>query len=337
MFSAIRCFSLMSFLIVASISLLGCQKHSEDSNEPSPNQDQGAQFPADTEEEKTCMSQGWEKANFLIGSLARRVLWKGPSIWNRGTILVLHGGGGKASDFCVGGPGVQPQIEFANLAVSEGFGVILLESTDGLVTDAQGRACGKRFDFSVLNRDNIDLPYIQYALTDLVTSIRPAGSSGKLFMTGLSTGGYMTTRAASHFDNLVTAFAPVSAGDPYGTDTVCDPSLSPRDSAVGILKDRETNLEITDDDACTASTYSNESPWESSNPSQKPIFKTFLHPYDGIVDLSCKSKVRNMLLSKGYTDGGYYSVPSTGPKNVGYHLWLYVYNTQIINFFKSVN
>lgn len=332
MFSKMRFSALNTGLILVVALVMGCQKPANDTDG---SLEASSPFAADTEQEKTCIADGWTKINFMVGARARKILWKGPSLWTRGTIFILHGGGGKASDFCTGGPAVQPQIEFANLAISEGFGVILLESTDGIVTDAQGRTCGKRFDFSVINRDNIDLPYIQYALTDLVNSLRPTGSNQNLFLTGLSTGGYMTIRAASHFDNLVKAFAPVSAGDPYGTDTVCDPNLSPRDSAVGILKDRETNLEIISDNACVASNYNNESPWETSNPTQKPTFKMFLHPYDGVVDLSCIIKARDTLIQNGYVSGGSYTVPSAGPKNVGYHLWLYVYNAQIINFFKS--
>lgn len=332
----------ISLLFVVTMTMGWACQRSSDTSPEAPPPVTGTNYPEDTAEEKACYSAGWTRTNFMINSIPRKVLWKGPvGAWTQGTILVLHGGGGKASDFCSGGPATVPQIEFTNLAVQEGFGVVVLDSTDNIVTDAQGRPCGKRFDFSILNRPNIDLPYIEFILNNFVGMIRPAGSNSSLFMTGLSTGGYMTIRASTRFDNMIKAFAPVSAGDPYGTDPICDPSLSARESAIGILADRETGLEIVNDNACYSATgYPNENTWETTNPAQKPKFKLFIHPYDGIVDLTCMQKAKQLLIQKNYVavDGGHYAVPGAlPPKNVAYHLWLSIYNTHIINFFKSAN
>lgn len=221
------------------------------------------------------------------------------------------------------------------MALARGFAVIVLDSTTDEVTDAQGRVCGKRFDFSVLNRPNIDLPYIGQVLDSIIPSRRPPGSSQAVFITGLSTGGYMTIRAATYFDNQITAFAPISAGDPFGTDTICDTSLSKRKSAKGILVDRETSKQIIENGSCEAPSYPNESKWQSANPQKKPAFKQFQDASDGIVDLSCMKKAGTMLAKQGYRDRGAFIIPSSGKKDVFKHLWQDAYNEPILDFFDS--
>lgn len=287
--------------------------------------------------EVACLDAGWTRELIDVGGRQRKVLWRGPDAsWAQGAILVLHGGGGKADDFCTGGPLVQPQLAFSALARARGFAVFALDSTDGVVTDAQGRPCGKRFDFSVLSRANLDLPFIAYVGQQLVPARRPAGSSDKRFITGLSTGGYMTIRAATTFDDWVTAFAPVSAGDPYGTDTICDPSLSPRDSAVGILVDRETRLEITNDGACTSDAgYPNEAAWSTTSPPLKPAFRQFHHASDGIVDLSCMQKATATLAANGYRGAAPALVPAVSMESPLLHLWLNVYNQPLVDYFDA--
>jgi hypothetical protein len=285
---------------------------------------------------QACVDSGWNRALFKIDGIDRKLMWKAPAgAWTAGTILIFHGGGGKADDFCTGGSLVQPQIDFTTLALQNGFAVFALDATTNIVTDESNRPCGKRFDFAIVNRSNIDLPYVEHVLTSLVPSNRPVGSNQKIFLTGLSTGGYMTVRASTHFDGLIAAFAPVAAGDPYGTDPICDPSLSPRDSAVGILVDRETDREIVEDNSCVAASYPNESPWESQNPSTKPGFKQFHHQKDGIVDFSCAQKANLNINAAGYTDHGAFVLNAAGTKNVLYHLWLNAYNQPLIDFFKS--
>lgn len=290
-----------------------------------------------TSAEAACVDGGWAHASLTIGGLERSLLWRGPPAqWTQGAIIVLHGGGGRASDFCSGGPLVQPQIAFASQAIARGFAVFVLDSTDGLVTDAQGRPCGKRFDFSVLLRANLDLPFIDHVGQQFIPSVRPAGSAQQRFLTGLSTGGYMTIRAATALDAWVTAFAPVSAGDPYGTDTICDPALSPRDSAVGILVDRETRLEITEDGACASDAgMPNESTWDTTHPAQRPGFRQFHHASDGIVDLSCMQKANAQLLAHGYPGAAPALVPPAAAKSPLLHLWLNVYNQPLLDAFDS--
>lgn len=294
-----------------------------------------AEGEADSRLERGCLREGWQKLTLNAAGLKRKVMWKGPKGPWKGAILVLHGGGGEAAHFCAGGRLVRPQIAFANMALERGFAVFALDATTDKVTDAQGRPCGKRFDFSVLNRPNLDLPYIEQIITQVVPSKRPAGSSSAIFMTGLSTGGYMTIRASTHFADKITAFAPVSAGDPYGTDTVCDTSLSKRESAKGILTDRETGKEIVKDNACKAPSYAKESPWPTPRAAAKPAFKQFQHEDDGIVDISCMRKVTTLLEQKGYPNAGAFVVPGAGKKNAFKHLWLDEYNKPLLDFFAS--
>jgi len=286
--------------------------------------------------ESACREQGWREETVEAAGLARKALWKGPAgPWTKGAILVLHGGGGEAAHFCAGGRLVQPQVRFARMSVERGFAVFALEATDDLVTDARGRPCGKRFDFSVLDRPNRDLPYVEAVLGRLVPTRRPAGSRPAVFMAGLSTGGYMTIRAATRFDDRVAAFAPVSAGDPYGTDTDCDVRLSRRTSAKGILTDRETGKEIVEAGACRASGYPGESPWEGAGGGRKPAFKQFHHEKDGIVDLSCMRKASALLERHGYRNAGDFVVEDPGPRRLVHHLWRDDYNAPILDFFEA--
>ncbi len=281
-----------------------------------------------------CATRGWKEVTLEIGGIPRRLFWNGPGKWTKGSIIVLHGGGGEAEHFCQGGKWVQPQIEFAEMAIEKGFAVFALDATIDIVTDEAGRTCGKRFDFSVLDRPNIDLPYIENVITKIIPENRPAGSNDSMFMTGLSTGGYMTIRAATHFDKLITAFAPVSAGDPYGTDTNCDTSLSERTSAKGVLIDRETSKQIIEQDSCKSPTYDNESPWESSTDGAKPAVRQFHHRLDGIVDVSCMKKVTEMLERNAYaTERAFLIRQWGGKKSVVNHLWLNRYNKPLLKFF----
>ena len=289
-----------------------------------------------TRAEKRCVDDGWEKVSLNAANIRRDALWKGPDkAWRNGAIIVMHGGGGTASNFCAGGWLVRPQIHFTQMAIDRGVAVFALDSTNDRVTDANGRVCGKRFDFMVLDRPNLDLPYIGELIDRIIPARRPTNSSKAIFLTGLSTGGYMTIRAASYFDNKITAFAPISAGDPYGTDSNCDASLSRRKSAKGVLLDKETGREITRNDACRASSYANEKRWLSANPKQKPAFRQFHHQADGIVDISCMEKAGLMLRKNGYSDRGVYLINATGKKSVFKHLWLDDYNEGLLDFFAS--
>lgn len=136
---------------------------------------------------------------------------------------MLHGGGGQHTHFCVANhPIIAPQVRFTELALAQGFAVFVLNSSDR-VTDTEGRVCGKVWDDEVRDRPNLDLPFIGEVIQSVMRQVRPAGSRTEVFLTGLSSGGYMTVRAATHFEALVTALAPVSSGDPYGWHRICAP------------------------------------------------------------------------------------------------------------------
>lgn len=288
------------------------------------------------EMERKCARNGWKQATFNAAGQNRMVLWNAPEgAWTNGAILVLHGGGGAAAHFCSGGMLVKPQIHFAEEALERGFAVFALDATTDVVTDANGKVCGKRFDFSVLNRPNVDLPYIEHIITQLVPASRPPQSNPSIFLTGLSTGGYMTIRAATELNDKITAFAPVSAGDPYGTDTNCDTSLSKRKSAKGILTDRETGAQIIEDNACQSSSYGKESRWANSGSSAKPPVKQFHHRLDGIVDLTCMQKVTTLLEQKGYPVEGAFVIEGRRRKSPLNHLWKDDYNEPLLDFFAS--
>jgi poly(3-hydroxybutyrate) depolymerase len=290
---------------------------------------------AESSLEQTCIQQGWQRVDFQVSGLERRLMWKEPREgWRNGAILVLHGGGGQADHFCAGGNLVQPQIRFAEMALERGFAVFALDATTDKVTDAEGRACGKRFDFSVLSRPNLDLPYIEKIIIETVPAKRPGGSNPAVFVTGLSTGGYMTTRVGGELGDRITAFAPVSAGDPYGTDTICDTTLSERTSAKGILVDRETRKEIVNDGACVSSAVTREAKWPVAK-GHRPPFKQFHNEADGIVDISCMRKATAMLISNGFAANPPYIIPKRGNRDPFKHLWLNDYNLPLLEFFAS--
>jgi len=316
--------------ILALLLLSGC---GGGGSTPPPNQP-----PAPPALEDACINAGWQLTTLEVGGLARRVLWKGPQNgWVRGAIVVMHGGGGSYVHWCsVTDPVVQPQVDFSQLALAQGFAVFALDSTDDVVTDPQLRTCGKRFDTTVQARPNVDLPFIESVLTQLIPSVRPMNSAAQIYMTGESTGGFMTIRAATHFDSLITAFAPAAAADPYGTYFDCDPALSPRESAHGIGLDADTHRQITEFDACTAAAYPNEAPWVTMNPAQKPAFKQFHHVDDGIVDLSCPIKANFQLRAHGYPDTGAFLIPGNGPRRLLAHLWQSEFNQPMLDFFKSI-
>lgn len=284
---------------------------------------------------KSCLQNGWKHLSVKVGGLERAVLWKRPrSKWKHGAIVVLHGGGGSHHQFCAGGSRLEAQIDFAEDAVEEGFAVFLLDSTKDSVTDEKGQRCGKRFDFTVLERPNLDLPFIGKMIKRVIPQLRPGRSAKKIFITGFSSGGYMAVRAATHFNKMITAFAPVAAGDPYGTRTRCDVSLSKNRIAKGILIDIETNKVITEKNACQSDSFPNEKPSPTMRGNAIPVFKQFHHKGDAIIDYSCMKKAQTLLRQQGYIDDGAYLMGSSKRRVVN-HLWQDDYNDEMIDFFKS--
>lgn len=74
-----------------------------------------------TPAEATCVSAGWRLSGREVAGQTRRVLSLQPAgPWTKGALLVLHGGGGQADQFCTGGALVQPQVAFAREAVRRG-------------------------------------------------------------------------------------------------------------------------------------------------------------------------------------------------------------------------
>ncbi len=278
-------------------------------------------------EVKSCLKQGWKHLSVRVGGLERAVLWKRPrGKWKQGAMLIMHAGGGSHHQFCTGGDKFEAQIDFAKEAVEEGFAVFLLDSTKNKVTDSRGQSCGKRFDFSVLPRRNIDLPFVGKMIKTVIPQLRPGRSSKKIFLTGLSSGGYMATRAATYFNDKVSAFAPVAAGDPYGTRTRC--------GVKGVFIDIETNKRVTAKAACQSRYYPNEIRWPKARTKFKSSFKQFHHKGDAIVDFSCMKKSQKLLQQHGYRNSGAYVIDSS-KRRVDNHLWQEDYNDAIIDFFKS--
>ena len=78
----------------------------------------------------------------------------------------------------------------------------------------------------------------------------PTGSRTDLYLTGLSTGGYMAVRAATHFGGLISAFAPVASGDPCRWVRDCTPRAGDRTNVFGVGLDAETRRNISEVGAC---------------------------------------------------------------------------------------
>lgn len=286
-------------------------------------------------QEKQCMAQGWQRVVVPVAGISRELLWKAPAgVWPKGVIIVLHGGGGQYFQWCVANARVvAPQVRFSELALQEGFAVFLLNSSDR-VTDNEGRVCGKIWDDEVRNRPNLDLPFIGNVIREVVPQLRPDGSRKEIFLTGLSSGGYMTTRAATHFDDQVKAFAPVASGDPYGWHRICEAGMTLRKKVHGAGFDNETGKQITEVDACRADHYPNEKIWDSARPAIKPAFRIFRHEMDGINDASCSKKISQLLHQHGYS-GSPDFVLQGGRRSLANHLWQDAYNRPVLDFFTS--
>lgn len=291
---------------------------------------------------KNCQENGWQQLEFNVeGKQNRRLLYKLPSgNWENGAILVLHGGGGHPEHFCDDSTRLlKPQVRFTELALSQKFAVFALDSY-AETTDADGLLCGKIWDDEVRTRPNHDLPYLKHIMTSVIPSLRKSGDNLSLFMTGLSSGGYMTVRAATHFGKKITAFAPISNGDPYGWRRRCDPKYgNKRDSVKGAGFDNETGKEIIEPNSCASESYAHEKKWDDPGVNNKPKFRLFHSAKDGINDYSCSLKVEKQLKQHGYVgEDTYLLVTDHGkgraPRHVLNHFWQNEYNTEILDFFK---
>lgn len=284
-------------------------------------------------QERQCVERGWRATTVGVADLDRRVLWQGPrGSWSRGAILVLHGGSGRHFQFCVANVGfLEPQVAFTRLALDSGFAVFLLDSSDR-PRDNEDRPCGKVWDDEVRTRPNLDLPFIDRVAAQLIPSVRPAGANPALFIAGLSSGGFMTVRAATHFDDRFTAFAAVSAGDPYGWHRVCEKGMTSRTDVHGVGYDNETRQIVSQPGACRAGAYPKEKPWDRGSGRVKPTFRLFHHANDGILDVSCTEKLQTQLLRHGFAEEPAVRLDG-GTRGLASHLWQDAYNTPMIEFF----
>lgn len=291
---------------------------------------------APTVQEQQCHSGGWQRAVSEVQGLARLVLWKAPpdGTWQRGALLILHGGGGTHTNFCVANVTlIEPQVRFANQALAAGFAVFLLDSSDQ-VHDANGRLCGKVWDDAVNARSNLDLPFLEDVLTRLIPSKRPSTASQSMFMTGLSSGGYMSLRAATRLGHLITASALVSSGDPYGWARDCTPRGGDRSNVFGIAYDVESGRPISEESACGSPSRVHERSWDTSPGNQRPAIRQFYHRADGIHDVSCAQKAGLQLIANGYSPLAPF-VLDADSRNATWHYWLDDYNVPILDYFAN--
>lgn len=291
---------------------------------------------AGSPEPSGCSSQGWRQVQLDIGGQKRRLLYKGPTgAWKNGAILVLHGGGGKAEDFCEQGNRLlSPQVGFAQMAINQKFAVFLLDSTR-IVTDRQGMVCGKVWDDEVRERENLDLPYLDEILQNVVPPLRPRGSNPSIFMAGHSSGGYMTVRAASHMGHRLDAIAAIASGDPYGWTRQCDPAQGDkRENVKGAGFDNETGKQIIEVDACLGEATVKERIWDRFE-GRKPVFRIFHNEFDGINDMTCGRKVDRQLRANGFTgEQPYLAKRHDSRRRLIYHFWANEYNPEILAFFR---
>ena len=287
--------------------------------------------------EKKCLEYGWQKIIVNYSDYTRKILWKAPNEpWNHGAIIALHGGGGTYSNWGSNIPIGRPMTNFSELAISEGFAIFALDSTDEIVTDENGYSAGKRFDCIAQDiRPNVDISFLEFMVTDIIPELRQENSSKSIFMTGISNGGFMTILATTHFPDKITAFAPVSAGDPYGTYMDCSKLRFIRPNAPGVFLDRETHIRISQIGAAVSDDYPNEKEWPTVNVTEKPPFKQFHHQDDGLCDISCMEKAQRLLNEHGYIDDGSFILEGTGERNIENHFWKNEYNQPILDFFKN--
>jgi pimeloyl-ACP methyl ester carboxylesterase len=291
---------------------------------------------APTAQELQCQAQGWRRAVVEAAALLRLVLWQAPANWRGEAILVMHGGGGTHTNFCAANvPLTEPQVRFTQAALARGFAVFLLDSHDQ-VKDSADRVCGKVWDDEVRTRPNLDLPFIDAVLRDVVQAQRGSLPRAQNFLVGHSSGGYMATRAASHFGARITAFAPVAAGDPYGWTRDCTRREGDRVNVSGVGLDNDSGLNISVQGACRGvnGSYPKERTWDGAALSPKPAFRMFSHEQDGINDASCVQRVRSQLAQRGYPETPAFQL-SGGARNVDVHYWLDAYNTPVLDFFAS--
>jgi poly(3-hydroxybutyrate) depolymerase len=287
--------------------------------------------------EAEALERGWKKRTLRVGGVERQLIWKGPDgAWKNGAIIAMHGGGGTFSNFAAGERLGRPMVEFAEMAIKSGFAVISPDSTYNGATDASGRKCGKRWDCTAVEgRENVDLPFIGKIIDEVIPGLRPKGSGRGVFVTGISNGGYMTILAGTQMPGRVTAFAPVSCGDPYGThmDMGTHPALE-RPHAPGVFRDNGTGKPISAAGAAGKPPYAKEKKWPEHDLEKLPAFKQFQDRNDGVVDYSLCEKARSQLVKHGYPDAGALLLKARR-RSLWAHFWQRAYNRPMLEFFSS--
>ncbi len=288
------------------------------------------QAAAPTQQELQCQAAGWRREIVPAAGLQRLVLWKAPAGgWSRGALIVMHGGGGTHTNFCVANAEIiAAQVRFTTLALERGFAVFLLDSSDA-VTDHDGRLCGKVWDDVQRGHPGTDLPFVDAVLGTLIPSLRPAGSRAEVFVTGLSSGGFMTTRAASAFGSRIAAFAPVAAGDPYGWARDCTRRPGDRENVAGYAYDLDTRRPISEVQACAAAGGPQEKPWDTAP--GRPPWRLFHHAQDAVLDRSCGERLRSQLRARGYPETAPFTLDG-GARSVDVHQWQDAYNAPLLDF-----
>lgn len=288
-----------------------------------------------------CQDNGWTQVTMTVDGNSRQAFWKGPPAskpW-LGTIFWLHGGGGANTRMCYNsGESTVPLLSFAAMAIEHGFGVVVPDALPNTVTDAESRTCGKIWDATVVagRSTNFDIPFFVELINTTLPAIRPAGSKPHVMVAGHSRGGYMAMRFGTQRDDVVTAFAMVAAGDPYGSRQDCDPATSDHAGVVGLLMDRGTEIEVNDaNPACVKAggVYPNEQTLQTTSPAWRPRAKLLYHDLD-VLDRSCKTKVHDILTAASYPIDREYRIVATGAKSVTHHLWKEEYNYPVIEFFR---
>jgi hypothetical protein len=295
--------------------------------------------------ESNCIKKGWEKLTIDVNGIEREILWDAPEIWSNGAIIALHGGEGTYVLMCGPVPKEQnrflsdtfrgvPAVEFGELAVEQGFAVFSLNSAYNRATDMNGLPIGKRWDSLMQDKKNIDLDFIEKVIDETIPSLRPANSKSDIFMTGISNGGFMTVLASTHFNEKVTAFAPVASGDPYGMYFDMTKKQPLRKCGPGTWRDLETNKEIHHEESCKSDSYLNEKQWPTTT--KNVPFKQFFHEGDGGIHISCMKKTRDLLVENEYKDAGAFIIDNpNGKRTLEKHFWHSEYNQPILDFFKE--
>ena len=171
-------------------------------------------------------------------------------------------------------------------------------------------------------------------LGSLIPGKRPPGGRPEVFATGLSSGAFMTVRAASRFGDRLTAFAPVSGGDPYGWARDCTPLAGDRSNVFGVARDLETGRTISEPGACRSPDMAHEKAWATGPGAANPPFRKFMNEGPAIIAGCCVEKLATQLTARGYPQTPAWRMAGA-QRDTAWHYWLDEYNTPLLAFFAS--